>query len=669
MIQRLLLLWLWFGLGLAFIPSLLASGNLIEQDSFRLELDNCDATAPLCISVPFSDFMSYRVLQNGADFTGVKTPCNFELQQNFSFATLFNENNTGTFSLTSWTIDGQIFINDFDNLNQLVELMNIWDPTGNWRLEDMTIIGGNGMSTYGTMMITRPDGSMAQIAPSSSDTPQGTMLTLTKGNYDFILIDMVNMCTDTFNVFVTCTTISDDYEGTIPVDGGAITLCLDTTELTGAVDTIFNACPEQGGAFTDLVFDEVNNCVKIRANKAGGIDTTCVVICDEFNICDTVTVIITTVDSTQYVSDIVDITIPINTSDTYCVSTMELRGNPINMENICPLLSGDNVDITFDSENFCISYTGFAIGSDTICVVITDDLGGQDTTSIYVTVVPPMTEVIQDTIAVDQSDIYCLDTSELAGDLGEISNICSASSGMFVNFELNNVSLCIEFTGTSIGVDTACLVLCDDFGTCDTTTLVVTVLESGFNNPPIAVDDTANIPLNTTTAIDILGNDIIPNNVLTAEYILPIDMGGVGPQNGIALIAQDGTLSYTPNVNYCGEDSLSYVICNSNGCDTAIVAFNIDCFAIDPGDYIIYTGISPNGDGLNDAFTIKGIENLPDHEIIIYNRWSNIVFTTKNYRNSWRATYQGKPLPDGVYFYIFRPTPTEQVSGWLQVNR
>jgi len=48
---------------------------------------------------------------------------------------------------------------------------------------------------------------------------------------------------------------------------------------------------------------------------------------------------------------------------------------------------------------------------------------------------------------------------------------------------------------------------------------------------------------------------------------------------------------------------------------------------IEIGDeVVIYTGISPNGDGINDEFIILGLDNFPDNTLRIYNRWGVQVF-------------------------------------------
>ncbi len=58
--------------------------------------------------------------------------------------------------------------------------------------------------------------------------------------------------------------------------------------------------------------------------------------------------------------------------------------------------------------------------------------------------------------------------------------------------------------------------------------------------------------------------------------------------------------------------------------------------------------ITPNNDGNNDRFVILNLEEHPNSRLVIYNRWGNKMYETKNYLNDW----EGKDVSDGVYFYI-----------------
>ena len=69
----------------------------------------------------------------------------------------------------------------------------------------------------------------------------------------------------------------------------------------------------------------------------------------------------------------------------------------------------------------------------------------------------------------------------------------------------------------------------------------------------------------------------------------------------------------------------------------------------------IYDVITPNGDGKNDKWVVANIEKYPDNEMFIYNRWGELIYTTKKYLNDWAGTNQNKEeLPTGAYYYIIR---------------
>ncbi|WP_211332056.1 ice-binding family protein [Pontibacter actiniarum] len=59
---------------------------------------------------------------------------------------------------------------------------------------------------------------------------------------------------------------------------------------------------------------------------------------------------------------------------------------------------------------------------------------------------------------------------------------------------------------------------------------------------------------------------------------------------------------------------------------------------------------SPNNDGTHDTWKIKNLENYPDNEVTIINRWGNQVYHGKSYQGNWT----GDNLSEGTYFYVVR---------------
>ncbi len=71
-------------------------------------------------------------------------------------------------------------------------------------------------------------------------------------------------------------------------------------------------------------------------------------------------------------------------------------------------------------------------------------------------------------------------------------------------------------------------------------------------------------------------------------------------------------------------------------------------------DVILPNAFTPNGDGNNDVFRVKGRNFINVQEFKIYNRLGNEIFSTNNINKGWDGTYKGIPQDPGVYFYQIR---------------
>jgi gliding motility-associated-like protein len=103
-----------------------------------------------------------------------------------------------------------------------------------------------------------------------------------------------------------------------------------------------------------------------------------------------------------------------------------------------------------------------------------------------------------------------------------------------------------------------------------------------------------------------------------------------------------------------GIYSVTLVIANSDGCQASVTK----TLEVNDQQFLIPDAFTPNGDGKNDLFEIKGIERYPNNELQVFNRWGNLVYSMKSYNNSWDGTPNAKSmgsgkLPAGTYFYIF----------------
>jgi gliding motility-associated-like protein len=95
-----------------------------------------------------------------------------------------------------------------------------------------------------------------------------------------------------------------------------------------------------------------------------------------------------------------------------------------------------------------------------------------------------------------------------------------------------------------------------------------------------------------------------------------------------------------------------------------------------PTDFFIPEGFSPNGDGTNDLFVIRGILNFPKNKFLIYNRWGNKVYEASPYINMWdgRSMFGlrvgSNELPIGTYFYVLDLMDGSDIfKGSIYLNR
>ncbi|WP_162996740.1 Ig-like domain-containing protein [Mucilaginibacter kameinonensis] len=79
---------------------------------------------------------------------------------------------------------------------------------------------------------------------------------------------------------------------------------------------------------------------------------------------------------------------------------------------------------------------------------------------------------------------------------------------------------------------------------------------------------------------------------------------------------------------------------------------------------------TPNGDGINDYWEIKGLVAYENSTVDVYNRYGQPLFHSVGYPKPWDGTYQGKQMPSGTYYYVVNTKMNNQVlSGYVVILR
>jgi gliding motility-associated-like protein len=217
----------------------------------------------------------------------------------------------------------------------------------------------------------------------------------------------------------------------------------------------------------------------------------------------------------------------------------------------------------------------------------------------------------------------------------------------------------------SPSVTTTYTVTLTDGNTCtNTDDVIVTVVTNG--GTLVALDDAFTVETDDLTNFDILSNDTYGGN--TSSIVLM-------PNNGTATSDINGNIDYQSNQGFIGVDSLMYEICDitcTNICDTATVIITVEKTI----DFRVPGGFSPNGDNINDIFVIQGLDEYPDNNLSIFNRWGSIIFQAAPYNNDWggNATegmvLSGDKVTSGTYFYILElGDGVEPLKGSIEIKR
>ena len=136
---------------------------------------------------------------------------------------------------------------------------------------------------------------------------------------------------------------------------------------------------------------------------------------------------------------------------------------------------------------------------------------------------------------------------------------------------------------------------------------------------------------------------------------------GTSPGGNNILNNQDlgNTTSYNPPENLPERTRIYVTITPYNAVGDALACSEESFLTETLPDQVRY-GFSPNGDGINDFWEITGIEDSPNNQVSIYNRWGDLVFQMSQYDNQSRV-FRGLAnrkegigageLPEGTYFF------------------
>jgi gliding motility-associated-like protein len=202
---------------------------------------------------------------------------------------------------------------------------------------------------------------------------------------------------------------------------------------------------------------------------------------------------------------------------------------------------------------------------------------------------------------------------------------------------------------------------------------------------PSAADKQAGSVKLTLTANN-AGECFTPSGDMTITFTPPPTVNA----GGTRYVLRGKTITLEPVVS---EDSVKYLWSPSNGLSDVTAKnpvvtgdFNITytlqvtdsrgCVNSDKTtvivspELVVPNAFTPNGDGINDYWDIKGLIAYSNATVDIFNRYGTNLYHSIGYPNPWDGKYNGQQLPVGTYYYIIKTNVNDQVlSGSLTIIR
>ncbi|MFN5705694.1 MAG: Ig-like domain-containing protein, partial [bacterium] len=276
--------------------------------------------------------------------------------------------------------------------------------------------------------------------------------------------------------------------------------------------------------------------------------------------------------------------------------------------------------LQLDNNSIIYTPTGSISGFDTFLYVITDVVGLKDTAevSIYVNCKPV---AVDDQIATNEdqaiSNTVANNDSDPNNDLLQYSKITDPKNGS-ITFNSDGTFTYIPQLNFN-GNDTILYKVCEvtSSALCDTAKLIIIV--NPINDAPTAINDNETILVNTSATVDASLNDSdIDGDNLLYVFELPI--------NGSITVQNNSEVTYTPNNNFTGQDSLRYIVCddgNPSLCDTAYIVITIDGNPNQAPIAIVDSFMLAENNTLSKSVAVNDIE--PDSEIMSFRNLTSTV--------------------------------------------
>ncbi|WP_140112568.1 tandem-95 repeat protein, partial [Vibrio parahaemolyticus] len=258
---------------------------------------------------------------------------------------------------------------------------------------------------------------------------------------------------------------------------------------------------------------------------------------------------------------------------------------------------------------------------------------------------PTVENAIADQVLSEDFDTYTIDLNDVFKD-SDSSLEFSVSGNDNIQISIVNGVATITPTADWNGSETLTFTATDPSGESVSQTVDFTVA------PVVDIEaDSADVVEDTPTIINVLGNDTFEST----DKVVSLDADN-GPKNGTVIVNNDGTVTYTPDDNYVGEDTFTYIVTSGGMSESTTVEVNVtpvndapvakDDIATTQEDTAVTIDVLPNDTDVDgDKLSIQSA-TVPEAQGKVEIVDGKLVFTpAENFNGDAEITYT---LTDGA---------------------
>ncbi|MBE4468974.1 tandem-95 repeat protein, partial [Vibrio parahaemolyticus] len=252
---------------------------------------------------------------------------------------------------------------------------------------------------------------------------------------------------------------------------------------------------------------------------------------------------------------------------------------------------------------------------------------------------PTVENAIADQVLSEDFDAYTIDLNEVFKD-SDSSLEFSVSGNNSIQISIVNGVATITPTADWNGKETITFTAKDPSGESVNQTVDFTVA------PVVDIEaDSADVVEDTPTIINVLGNDTFEST----DKVVSLDAEN-GPKNGTVIVNNDGTVTYTPDDNYVGEDTFTYIVTSGGVSESTTVSVDVtpvndapvakDDTAITDEDTPVTIDVLPNDNDIDgDKLSIQSA-SVPEAQGKVEIVDGKLVFTpAENFNGHAEITY------------------------------